>query len=311
MTLRKSPFAKTSPPGGYFRKNFWLYVFLIPGLLFFIVFCYVPMYGVIIAFQEYSPVLGFSGSPWVGLKNFEYLFTSDNFLNVFKNSLVISLLRLAWGFPAPILLAVLFNEVRLRRFKKISQTVFYLPHFISWVVLSGMVMNLLSPSSGAMNYVIELFGGEKVAFLQNTEYFRTILVVSDIWKEAGWGTIVYLAAISAIDPGMYEAARIDGAGFFQKMIYITIPNLTPTIVVLFILRLGSILRNGFEQIFMLYSPSVYAVADVFETFTYRMAIMEGRFSFATAVGLFQSVVGLILVFTTNKISQKVGSGGLW
>lgn len=298
-------------PRGYWKRNFWLYLFLVPGLIFFLVFCYAPMYGVSIAFQEYSPVLSFSGSPWVGWKNFEYLFTSENFLKVFGNSLTISLLRLAWGFPAPILLAVLINEVKLQRFKKASQTILYLPHFISWVVLSGMIINLLSPSSGALNYLIELFGGEKHAFLQDPACFRTILVASDIWKEAGWGTIVYLAAISGIDSEMYEAARIDGAGMLQKIIYVTIPNLTPTIVVLFILRLGSILRNGFEQIFMLYSPVVYDVADVFETYTYRMAMVEGRFSFATAIGLFQSVVGLILVFSTNKISQRIGGNGLW
>ncbi len=291
-------------PRGYWKRNFWLYLFLVPGLIFFLVFCYAPMYGVSIAFQEYSPVLSFSGSPWVGWKNFEYLFTSENFLKVFSNSLIISLLRLAWGFPAPILLAVLINEVKLQRFKKASQTILYLPHFISWVVLSGMIINLLSPSSGALNYLIELFGGEKHAFLQDPSCFRTILVASDIWKEAGWGTIVYLAAISGIDSEMY-------AGMFQKIIYVTIPNLTPTIVVLFILRLGSILRNGLEQIFMLYSPVVYDVADVFETYTYRVAMVEGRFSFATAVGLFQSVVGLILVFGTNKISQRIGGNGLW
>ncbi len=298
-------------PGEYLKRNFWLYLFLVPGLLYFIIFCYIPMYGVVIAFQEYSPIQGFFGSPWVGLKNFEYLFTSDSFLKVFKNSLVISILRLVWGFPAPILLAVLLNEVKLQRFKKCSQTILYLPHFISWVVLSGMIINLLSPSSGAINFLIEMLGGEKKAFLQDPGCFRSILVISDIWKEAGWGTIVYLAAISSIDSEMYEAARIDGAGMLQKMIYITIPSIVPTITVLFILRLGSILRNGFEQIFMLYSPIVYDVADVFETYTYRMALVEGRFSFATAVGLFQSVVGLILVFTTNKLSQKVGGGGLW
>lgn len=296
---------------GYLKQNFWLYIFLVPGMIYFLVFCYFPMYGVVIAFQEYSPVLGFFRSPWVGFKNFEYLFTSDGFLNVFKNSLVISILRLLWGFPIPIILSVLLNEIKMPRFKKASQTVMYLPHFISWVVLSGIIINILSPSNGAINYIIELCSGSKIAFLQDPNYFRSILVISDIWKEAGWGTIVYLAAITGIDTEMYEAARIDGAGMFKKMIYITIPCIIPTITVLFILRLGSILRNGFEQIFMLYSPVVYDVADVFETFTYRMALIEGRFSFATAVGLFQSVVGLILVFVTNKLAQKYGEGGLW
>ncbi len=295
----------------YLRRNYWLYLFLLPGIAYFIIFCYIPMYGVIIAFQDYSPILGFLRSPWVGFKNFEYLFNSDGFFNVLKNSLSISVLRLIWGFPAPIILALLLNEVRLQRFKKASQTIMYLPHFISWVVLSGIIIKFLSPSGGALNFILELFGAEKVAFLQVPEFFRSILVISDIWKEAGWGTIVYLAAISGIDNEMYEAARIDGAGMVQKMFYITVPCLIPTITVLFILRLGSILRNGFEQIFMLYSPIVYDVADVFETFTYRMALIDGRFSFATAVGLFQSVVGLILVFVTNKLARRYGEGGIW
>lgn len=295
----------------YMKNNFWLYVFLIPGIIYFAVFHYAPMYGIVMAFQKFNPIAGISGSPFVGLENFKVLFQSESFITVFKNSLYISVLRLIWGFPMPILLALMLNEIKYKRFAKVSQTVMYLPHFISWVVLSGIIINLLSPSTGMINYIVKLFGGDSIAFLQDPKYFRSILVISDIWKEAGWGTIVYIAAIAGIDSEMYEAARIDGASFMQKIGYITLPSIIPTITVLFILRLGSILKNGFEQIFMLYSPTVYGVADVFETYTYRIGLREGQFSFATAVGLFQSVVGLILVLATNKLAQKYGEGGLW
>ncbi len=295
------------------KKSLWLYIFLIPGILCFLVFNYFPMYGVKIAFMDYSPIKGFADSPWVGLQNFRYLFSTESFYNVFKNSLVLSFLRLICGFPMPIILALMLNELRMKRFKKFSQTVLYVPYFISWVVLGGLIMNLLSPANGPVNNLIEMLGGERIAFLQSETYFRAVLIISDIWKTAGWGTIVYMAAISGIDAQMYEAASIEGAGMLRQMWHITLPTISPTIMVLLILQMGSVVKNGFEQIFMLYSPSVYSVADVFETYTYRMGLMEGRLSFSTAVGLFQSVVGLILVLTTNKVAQKIGEGegALW
>lgn len=295
----------------YWKKNKWLYIFLIPGIAYFIIFHYIPMYGVSIAFLDYNPVAGMLESKFIGLENFKLLFQSDNFLKVFRNSLWISILRILWGFPIPIMIAVMLNEIRLKKFSRFAQTALYMPHFISWVVLSGIVINLLSPANGAVNQLLNTFGVEPIAFLQNEKYFRSILVITDIWKEAGWGAIVYIAAISGIDTEMFEAAKVDGVTMMQKIRYIILPSITPTIVVLFILRLGSILRNGFEQIFMLYSTPVYDVADVFETFTYRIGLGQGQFGFATAVGLFQSVVGLILVLTTNKISKKIGEGGLW
>lgn len=295
----------------YMKRHFWLYIFLIPALLYFAVFCYGPMYGVLMAFQDFNPIQGIAGSEFIGLENFKILFRSENFIRVFRNSLWLSILRLFWGFPIPIIIAIMLSEIRSKRFAKVSQTVMYMPHFISWVVLSGILINLLSTSSGAVNEIVKLFGGEPIQFLQRPEYFRSVIVISDVWKEAGWSAIVYIAAIAGIDRELYEAARVDGASMMQRIRYVTLPSLAPTIIVLFILRMGSILRNGFEQIFMLYTPVVYDVADVFETYTYRIGMMEGNYGFATAVGLFQSVVGLILVLATNYISKKVGENGLW
>ena len=295
----------------YWQRYRWIYLFLVPGIVYFAVFHYAPMYGIIMAFQDFRPVAGIAGSEFVGLENFRLLFQSENFLNVFRNSLWISILRLVWGFPIPIAIAVILNEIRQKRFTKASQTILYMPHFISWVVLSGIIINMLSPAEGVVNQIIKALGGEPIAFLQSERWFRTVLVVSDIWKEAGWGAIVYIAAISGIDAEMFEAAKVDGVTVWQKIRYIILPSIAPTITVLFILRLGSILKNGFEQVFMLYNPMVYEVADVFETYTYRIGLQQGQFGFATAVGLFQSVVGLILVLVTNKLSAKFGEGGIW
>lgn len=295
----------------YMKRHFWLYIFLVPALLYFAVFCYGPMYGVLMAFQDFNPIQGIAGSEFIGFKNFKILFQSENFIRVFRNSLWLSILRLFWGFPIPIILAIMLSEIKSKRFAKVSQTLMYMPHFISWVVLSGILINLLSTSSGAVNEIVKFFGGEPIQFLQRPEYFRSVIVISDVWKEAGWSAIVYIAAIAGIDRELYEAARVDGASMMQRIRYVTLPSLAPTIIVLFILRMGSILRNGFEQIFMLYTPVVYDVADVFETYTYRIGMMEGNYGFATAVGLFQSVVGLILVLATNYISKKVGENGLW
>lgn len=295
----------------YWKRYKWLYLFLLPGLLYFVIFQYAPMYGIVIAFQDFKPVSGIAGSKFVGLDNFKLLFQSENFIKVFRNSIWISVLRLVWGFPIPIFIAIILNEIRMKKFTKFSQTVLYMPHFISWVVLAGIVINFLSPANGVINQILKNFGMEPIAFLQSEKWFRSILVISDIWKEAGWGTIVYIAAISGIDAEMYEAAKVDGVNTMQKIRYITLPSIAPTITVLFILRLGSILRNGFEQIFMMYSPIVYNVADVFETYTYRIGLLQGKFGFSTAVGLFQSVVGLVLVLVTNKLSKKIGEGGIW
>lgn len=303
--------AKKEPMGIYMKKHYSLYLFMLPGLLYLLVFKYVPMYGIILAFKEWSVVKGVWGSKWVGFENFNYLFSSKSFLQVFRNSIVISLLRLLWGFPVPILLALAMNEVRSGYIKRPVQTLLYLPHFISWVVITGMVFNFTNTSTGVINVIIKAMGNEPIPFLQSSEHFRGVLIIMEIWKTSGWGTIVYLSAMASIDPNLYEAAIIDGAHRFQRIWHVTLPSIASTIVVLLILRTGRILNNGFEQIFLLYNPLVYEVADVFETYVYRTGLREGRFSFATAVGMFQGVVGLILIFTTNTISRRVGEGGLW
>jgi putative aldouronate transport system permease protein len=299
------------PFGNYFKKHYTLYIFMLPGLFYLLLFKYVPMYGVILAFKEWNVVKGVWGSRWVGFQNFAYLFGSKSFMQVFRNSIVISLLRLLWGFPMPIILSLALNEVRSGYIKRPIQTLLYLPHFISWVVITGMVFNFTNTSTGIINIIIKSLGREPIPFLQSVKHFRSVIVIMEIWKTSGWGTIVFLSAMAAIDPNLYEAAIIDGANRFQRIYHVTLPSIVSTIVVLLILRTGRILNNGFEQIFLLYNPLVYEVADVFETFTYRVGLREGRFSFATAVGMFQSVVGLILIFSTNAISRKVGERGLW
>lgn len=288
-----------------------LYFLLLPGIVYYFIFNYIPMYGVVIAFKDFSVVRGIWQSPWIGFQNFAYLFQSNTFYEVFRNSILISFYRLFFGFPAPVLLAILLNEVRRTGYKRVIQTIVYLPHFISWVVIAGLIYNFLSPSRGILNYLIKSLGGSAQPFLQMSEYFRGIVVVSDIWKNVGWGSIVYLAAMAGIDPELYEAAIIDGATRVQRIRFITIPGILSTVVVLLILRTGYIMRNGFEQIFLLYSPLVYDVADVFETYTYRVGLLEGRFSFATAVGLFQSLIGLVMILVTNKLAKTYGEGGLW
>lgn len=305
QTGTKKPFAT------YFKQNIWLYLFLVPGFLYLLIFNYLPMYGIVIAFQKFNVTKGIWGSDWVGFSNFERLFHSRDFLSVLKNSVVLSALRIFWGFPAPIILAVMLNEVRNITFKKSVQTIVYLPHFISWVVLAGMVSFFLAPSGGLVNKVIEVLGGHPVAFLTEPKYFRTILICTEIFKEVGWGTIIYLAAMTGIDPEIYEAAVIDGASRIQRVVYITIPGIATTIVVLLVLRMGSILKNGFEQVFLLQNPLVYSVSDIFETYTYRIGILEGGYSYSTAVGIFQSVVGFIMITLTNFLSKKINQSGLW
>lgn len=291
-------------------KYKWLYLFLIPGFTYLLVFKYIPMFGIVIAFKDFSLVKGIWASPWIGLENFTYLFHSPDFYKILRNSIVLSLYHIVFGFPAPIILALMLNEVRNLAFKRITQTILYLPHFISWVVLAGMIINFLSPSTGPVNYVIKGMGYDAVPFLLKPEYFRTILVSAEVWKSVGWGTIIYLAAMTGIDPSLYESAKLDGASRIQQIRYITIPGIASTITVLLVLQMGHILDNGFEQVFLLYNPSTYDVADVFETYTYRIGLIDGRMSFAAAVGLFKAAVGLIMVITANRIARFFGNQ-LW
>ncbi|MEF3302570.1 ABC transporter permease [Paenibacillus sp. GYB003] len=314
------PDPRTAPPtplkpsgtfGGHLLANRYLYLMLVPALLYYGIFHYYPMYGAIIAFKEYSFSKGILGSPWVGLKNFDYLFGLDKFWDVFRNTIVISLYRLAFGFPLPIAVALLLNEVRVRAFKRTVQTVIYLPHFISWVILGGLLINLLSTDGGVVNKIIQAFGGEPVGFLSSEDHFRGTLVWSMIWKEFGWNTIIYMAALAGVNPQLYEAAVMDGANRWRQIRHITLPCIRGTIVVLLLLRIGSMMEAGFEQIFVLYHPAVYSVSDIIDTYVYRIGLTEGRFSLAAAVGLFKSVINFALLVVANKLARMMGEQGVY
>ncbi|TDF88567.1 sugar ABC transporter permease [Paenibacillus piri] len=277
---------------------------VLPGLIYFVLFKYIPLTGIVIAFQDYNVFNGIFGSKLVGLKHFYNLFTYPEFLRVLKNTLLISIYQIVLGFPAPIALAMLMNEVRKLLFKRTVQTVLYLPHFLSWVIVGGLVINFLSPSSGMANDFLRWLGKEPVFFMQEPSYFRSIVVISGIWKEVGWGTIIYLAALAGINPELYEAAEVDGAGKLKQAFSITLPSLLPTIMVLLLLRVGNVLDLGFEQIYMLLNPLVTDTGEIIDTYIYRIGLLGGQYSYTTAIGLFKSVVGVILVVGANQLSKK-------
>ena len=293
----------------------YLHLMVLPGLAFFLLFKYVPMYGIIIAFKNYKGAAGgFSAimsAPWIGLKNFEIFFNSLYCERVFKNTIYLSLLRLIFSFPAPILLALMINEIRANWFKRTVQTITYMPYFLSWVVVAGLLNTLLSPDNGAINALIKMAGGQPVYFLTSKQWFRPILIISEIWKNIGYGSIVYLAAITGIDQEQYEAARVDGANKLQQIIHITIPALSEIIAIMLILQIGKMFDDNFDQIFNLYSPSVYEVSDVFETYIYRNGIQQSKFSYSAAVGLVKSVLALAMIVFSNKASKKLGAQGLF
>lgn len=321
----KTAIAANTKPVGFLGKAFrgfvdflvkykYLNILVLPGLLYFIIFKYFPMYGVIIAFKNYRGIGGFWGifaSEWVGLDNFQRFFESIYFGRLLKNTILISTYRLIFSFPAPIILALLINEIKNIFFKRFVQTVTYMPHFLSWVVVSGLMIVLLSPTSGAINMLLQKLGMDSVAFLSDSRYFRGVLVVSEIWKSVGWGTIIYLAAITGIDVAMYEAATLDGANKLQKIWHITLPSIKEIVAIMFILAVGKILNENFEQIFNLYSPSVYEVSDVFETYVYRQGILQAQYSYSAAVELFKSVISLIMVTASNWVAKRLGAEGLW
>lgn len=284
---------------------------LIPCVVYFFIFNYVPMYGILIAFKDFNFSKGIMGSEWIGFKNFKYMFELGDFYQVFSNSIILSFLKLLFGFPFPIILALLLNEIKQKHFKSITQTVIYLPHFISWVVIGGIIVQFLSPTWGAVNMFIKSLGEEPIFFLADPQYFRPLVVISSIWKESGWGTILYLAAITSISPELYEAAMVDGAGRLKRMWYVTIPCIRSTIVILLILNIGRLMSNGFEQIFVMQNPMNLSVSEVFETYTYRIGLLGGRFSFSATVGLFTSVIGLILILISNRITHTMGEEGIW
>ncbi len=297
--------------GGY-KKQYALTLMFIPVVLYFFVFKYIPMGGIIMAFKDYKVSLGIFGSEWNGFENFTKVFATNTFLRSVKNTLEISLLRIVIGFPVPIILALLLNEVNSEKFKKSVQTITYLPHFISWVVLAGLFEQLLSPSNGAVNSILNtLFGMEPIYFLGDNDYFRGTLIVTAIWKGAGWSSILYLAAITGIDPSLYEAARCDGATKLQCTRFITLPCIAATITVMLILEIGGILDAGFDQVFNLYNTAVYETGDIIDTYVYRYGVGEMQYARSTAVGLFKNGIGFILVVGTNMITKKINGNGIW
>lgn len=286
-----------------------LYLMALPGVLYFIIFKYVPLGGSVIAFQNYQIMKGIFGSSWVGFDNFTFLFTYQDFYNVLRNTAVIAFYKLVFGFPAPIILAVLFNEVRHMLAKRVMQSLFYLPHFLSWVVVGGIVFEMLS-NKGVVNMFRGWMGMEPILFMQQERFFRPIVVLSGIWKEVGWGTIIYLAAITGINPNLYEAAVMDGANRWKQTIHITLPTMFPTILTLFLLNIGNFLELGFDQVYNLLTPMTYAVGDIIETYVYRAGVLQGQYSVTTAIGLFQSVIGFALLWIFNRLARKTEQG-LW
>ncbi|MDR1902207.1 MAG: sugar ABC transporter permease [Treponema sp.] len=294
-----------------FLKDRWLYFMLIPGLVFFTVYKYGPMFGLSLAFKNYRPFLGYWGSKWVGLEHFRRFFGDSTFLQLFSNTLTLSLLNILFNFPTPILFALLLNEVRNRYFKKFVQTVTYLPHFLSWVVVAGLSYVMFTSAGGVVNEIIKAMGFPAVNFLASEGMFRPMIVGQSMWKETGWGTIVYLAALSGVDMEQYEAARIDGANRLQQLWHITLPSIKPVIITMFILRLGSIIDSSFDQIYNMQNEMNRTVSEVFDTYVYNTGITNGQLSYAAAVGLFKSVVGFILVVSADRIAKKAGEEGIF
>ncbi|WP_081756973.1 ABC transporter permease [Gorillibacterium massiliense] len=284
---------------------------LLPVVIYYLVFLFFPMYGLQIAFKDFSPAKGIMGSDWVGFKHFVSFYHSYYFVRLIRNTLMLSLYTLIFGFPAPIILALLLNEIRNRVFKNVVQSITYLPHFISVVVVSGMLVDFLS-SDGLINQLTGLFGIHSITFLIEPGWFRTVYVSSDIWQGIGWGSIIYLAAITGIDPSLYEAARTDGAGRFKQMLHITIPGIMPTVIIMLILRFGSLMAGGsLEKILLLYNSTTYETSDVISTFVYRRGLLQNDYGFSAAIGLFNNIINFILLVSANKISRKVNDTSLW
>lgn len=294
------------------RRDKSLYMMLVPVILFYLLFKYSPMFGEIIAFKNYRFADGMLGSEWVGLKNFRMLFESVDFWRVLRNTLLLNVYSLAFGFPVPIVLALLLNEVRVEGYKRLVQNLLYIPHFISWVVLGGILIALLSPSTGVVNLLlVKVFGMEPIYYMAKSAWWPVAYTASSIWREAGWGTILYLAAMASIDPQLYEAAKIDGASKLRQTWHITLPGIRSTIAILLILRMGSMMDVGLEQTLALQNDSVLDVADVISTYVYRVGLQNMNYSYTTALGLFQSLISLILVVSVNRIIRLFGERGLW
>ncbi|WP_410769555.1 ABC transporter permease [Fontibacillus sp. BL9] len=292
-------------------RNKWIYVMLLPGVLYFLIFKYAPMYGLIISFQDYKPYQGITGSEWVGLEHFKRLFAEPEFFTILKNTLILFALNLFIYFPVPIILALMLNELRGNFFKRIFQTMVYLPHFMSWVIIVSISFVMVTMDGGIINELLVYFGFEKVNFLLSPGWFRPMYIFQVIWREAGWGTIIYLASIAAIDPGLYEAARMDGAGRLRQVWHITLPAIRGVIVTLFILKIGHVLDLGFEHVYLLLNSMNREVAEIIDTYVFTAGLRQGQFSYSTAIGFFKSIIGLIMVMLVNRISKKMGEEGVY
>lgn len=293
-----------------FRRNKCVYLMALPVVLYYVLFHYLPMSGLLIAFQDYNLVKGIWGSEWVGLQNFIDFFESYEFWRLLKNTLFLSFELILFTFPAPLILALLINEVRWTPFKKLVQTVSYLPHFISLVVICGLIVNFTA-SDGILNQILAMFGVESSTWLMRMELYHPIYIWSDVWQQVGWNSIVYLAAIAGIDPGLYEAATIDGAGRWQQLLHVTLPALVPTIVILFIMRIGNVMTLGHEKTILLYNPTIYETADVISSYIYRAGLLDTNYGFSTAVGMFNSVINCLLLWMANTFSRKLTQNSLW
>lgn len=291
-------------------RNRSLYILVVPVIVFYILFNYKPIYGAIIAFQDYVPRLGISGSEWVGLANFKRFFSDIYFGRLMKNTLLLSVYDIVFGFPAPIILALLLNEIHNKFFKNVTQTITYLPHFISMIVVCGMLTDF-SLSTGLFNDIIEFFGGERHPLLQDPRLYRTIYIVSGIWQQVGWGTIIYLSALAGVDSQLYEAAEIDGATKWKQTIHVTLPGIAPTIITMFILKIGKLMSMGYEKTILLYNPSTFETADIISSYVYRIGLLEQDWSYSTAIGLFNSVINFVLLILANKLSKKFSETSLW
>lgn len=293
----------------YFKNHFMLYLMMIPGVVALIVFCYVPMYGIVIAFQDFNVFEGYFGSPWVGLQHFKTLFSDPYFFRLMKNTFLLGALSFLFSFPAPLILALVINECRLNKFKSVVQSISYLPHFIPMVVMVGIMIELFG-SYGVVNSVLNFFGIESISFFSKVQWFRPLYIGSAVWKGAGWGSIIYMGALTAIDTALYEAAEIDGASRWDRLVHITLPAIKPTIVTLFILDIGGIMKVGFEKVFLMYSPATYEVADVLSTYVYRQGIVNANFSYSAAVDLFNNVISVCFVLAANWFAKKLGEEGI-
>jgi putative aldouronate transport system permease protein len=289
----------------------YLYLLFLPVLVWYIMFCYVPMYGIVIAFKDYNIFRGIAASPWAGFKYFQQFFNSVFFWRLIRNTFLISFYGLIFGFPAPILLALLFNELKNGLFKKSVQTISYLPHFISTVIIVSMFVQFLAPRAGLINNLIEMFGGQRVYFLGDSKYFRPLYTIMGIWRGVGWGTIIYLAALTGINVELYEAAIIDGCNRFRQTLHVTLPGIASTITIMLIFRVGELLSVGSESIILMYNPAIYETADVISTYVYRRGLIDAEYSFGAAVGLFNAAIGLVLIGITNALARRYSDTSLW